>query len=131
MKLQKSLKIALNIIFHSKLRSWLTVIGIVIGVAAIASIVSIGAGFEKDVQRQLGGLGSDIIYVTPGFDRAIQCPGPRCGELAQFTREDELTNKEIQIIKSIPDVQYVDSGVTGSEEVYYLGETATFNIEGV
>ena len=70
MKLKKSLKLAVNILLHSKLRSWLTIIGIVIGVAAIVAIVSIGEGAQLNVQERLSGLGADLITVSPGFERA-------------------------------------------------------------
>ena len=70
MKVQKSFKLALNILLHSKLRSWLTIIGIVIGVAAIVAIVSIGEGAQLNVQERLSGLGADLITVSPGFERA-------------------------------------------------------------
>lgn len=66
MKLQKSFRLALNILLHSKLRSWLTIIGIVIGVAAIVAIVSIGEGAQLNVQERLGGLGADLVTVSPG-----------------------------------------------------------------
>ncbi len=135
MKLQKSLKIAVNIILHSKLRSWLTIIGIVIGVSAIIAIVSIGSGFQVDVQKQLGGLGADTITITPGFDRASECPGPRCrqrpGEILQSSGANPLTNKELQSIKSITEVQFANVQLTGTESVYYLGKTAKLNIAGV
>lgn len=135
MKIQKSLTIALNIIFHSKLRSWLTIIGIIIGVASIISIVSIGSGFQKDIERQLGGLGSDIITVSPGFDKANECPGPNCrsrpGSETVSTSTKPLTNKEVQAIKSISEIQYVEPAISGSKPVYYLGETVNINIEGV
>ena len=97
MRIQKSIGLALNIIIHSKLRSWLTILGIVIGVAAIIAIVSIGSGFEKDVQKQLGSLGSDTITITPGFDRANECPGPHCrdrpGEVNSIST-NLFTNKD-------------------------------------
>ena len=133
MNLKKSLRIALNIILHSKLRSWLTIIGIVIGVAAIISIVSIGSGFEKDVQSQLGNLGSDTITITPGFDRANECPGPHCRDTPgriSSSETNSLTNKELQAVKSISDITYVNTIITDSKEVYYLGETASITIEG-
>jgi len=57
-------------LLHSKLRSWLTILGIVIGVAAIVAIVSIGEGAQANVEDRLVGLGADVITVTPGFDRA-------------------------------------------------------------
>ncbi len=131
MKLSKSLKIAVNIIRHSKLRSWLTIVGIVIGVASIIAIVSIGSGFQKDIQRQLGGLGSDTFTVTAGFDRANQCPGPKCRPEAQSTSTKTLTSKEVQAIKSVPDVSFVDAQISGNEEIYFLGETAKLGVQGV
>lgn len=135
MKLQSSLKIALNIILHSKLRSWLTIIGIVIGVAAIISIVSVGNGFQKDFQKQLGNLGSDTISITSGFDRASECPGPRCrqrpGETAKGSITNPLTNKEVQALKSIPEIQLINTIVSDSAKIYYLGKTTTLSIDGV
>ena len=135
MKLQKLLKIALKMILHSKLRSSLTIIGIVIGVAAIISIVSIGSGFEKDIQKQLGGLGSDTITITAGFDRANECPGPHCrqrpGELNQLTEVKPLTKNELQLIKLVSGISAINVLLTGNEEVYYLGKTAGLVIEGV
>ncbi len=135
MKLEKSFKIALHIILHSKLRSWLTILGIVIGVASIVSIVSIGSGFEKDVQKQLGTFGSDIITISAGFDRANECPGPHCrqrpGELNILSQVKPLTHKELQAIKLISGISFINPLITGSEAVYYLGKTASLSIEGV
>src|SRR3989344_1064768 len=134
MRIQKSIGLALNIIIHSKLRSWLTILGIVIGVAAIIAIVSIGSGFEKDVQKQLGSLGSDTITITPGFDRANECPGPHCrdrpGEVNSIST-NLFTNKEIQVLKSITDILLVNPVINGKSEVYFLGETANLDTDGV
>ena len=55
MKLQICFKIALNSLLHSKLRSWLTIIGIVIGVAAVVAIISIGEGAQVNVQERREG----------------------------------------------------------------------------
>lgn len=135
MNLTKSLRLALNILLNSKLRSWLTIVGIVIGVAAIIAIISIGSGFEKDVQSQLGGLGSDVITIVPGFDRASECPGPRChtrpGETVQSTTTNMLTHKELQALRSISDLTFINSVVSGTGDIYYLGRTARLTIEGV
>src|SRR3989338_5656873 len=111
MRIQKSIGLALNIIIHSKLRSWLTILGIVIGVAAIVAIVSIGEGAQASVQDRLSGLGADLVTVSPGFERASS--GFRGG----FGRPDNslstlktknLTNKDMQIIKSIEGVRFVN-----------------------
>ena len=52
MKLIKSFKHALNMVVHAKIRSWLTILGIVIGVAAVISIVSLGNALEANVTSQ-------------------------------------------------------------------------------
>src|SRR3990167_6782905 len=105
MKFQKSFRLALNIMVHSKLRSWLTIIGIVIGVAAIVAIVSIGEGAQASVQERIGGLGADIITVSPGFQRAAGGFrggfGGGGGDSATTTSAKNLTNRDIQVIKAV------------------------------
>ena len=53
MRYRTYLKLALNILLHSKLRSWLTIIGIVIGVAAVVSIMSLGDSMAMNVESRL------------------------------------------------------------------------------
>lgn len=135
MILERSFKIAVNILIHSKLRSWLTIIGIVIGIAAIVAIISIGNGFQKSFQDQVGSLGADLIYVTLGFDRANACPGPHCserpGETSSSVSSDPFTTKELQALKSIPEIAYVTPLLVGTEAVSYMGGTADISLQGV
>jgi putative ABC transport system permease protein len=70
MKLKKSLQLAFNIFVHSKLRSWLTIIGIIVGIAAVVAIVSMSLGAQQQLQSRLGQLGADVLTVTPGGGRA-------------------------------------------------------------
>lgn len=49
-----------------KLRSFLTILGIVIGIAAVISLMSIGRGVEKEILSSIESLGSDLIFITPG-----------------------------------------------------------------
>ena len=69
MKFNDIILLSLNSLLNRKLRSWLTVLGIVIGVAAVVALVSIGQGLTANIQRQLGGLGADIITITPGHSQ--------------------------------------------------------------
>jgi len=55
--------------FHSKLRSWLTITGIVIGVAAVIAIVSNRGRNAATLNSQLNALGGDIVTISPGFER--------------------------------------------------------------
>lgn len=64
--IRKFFALSLRNIKHRELRSWLTILGIVIGIALIASIVSLGKGLEQTVLQQLRKFGSDMIYIVPG-----------------------------------------------------------------
>jgi putative ABC transport system permease protein len=136
MKPSKSAKLALNILLHSKLRSWLTIIGIIIGVAAVVAIISLGTGMQRSVESSLGGLGADIITVSPGASRAAGMFGGGMrvvGGMPSSSGEEaeNLTKKDVQAIKSVDNVELVQGTVSGRGEVYYLGETASASIEGV
>jgi putative ABC transport system permease protein len=135
MKLSKSLKLAVNILVHSKLRSWLTIIGIVIGIAAVVAIVSIGEGLQQNVESHLGGLGADLITISPGGGRASAGfrgpPGHEQGSTATSTDAEDLTKKDIQVLRTIDGIAVIQGTVSGQGEVYYLGEKATVSIEGV
>ena len=131
MKFNDMIRLSLNNLTHRRLRSWLTILGIVIGVAAVVSIISIGSGTQQIVSTQLGGLGADIITVSQGFSRAF---GPEFGrtiERATQTTQQNLTNKDIQTIKSVPGVQFVNGIVSGRVDITYLAETASVSLQGV
>jgi putative ABC transport system permease protein len=61
-----TLRIALRALGRNKVRSALTMLGVVIGVAAVIAMVAIGAGATKAVQRQIASMGRDMLTVTPG-----------------------------------------------------------------
>ena len=72
------LKLALNMLLHSKLRSWLTIIGIVIGVGAVVGIISLGDAMQAQVQSRLADMDLTSITITPGYSRAqSKMPGFR------------------------------------------------------
>ena len=130
MKLSDSLVLSLNSLIHRKLRSWLTVLGIVIGVAAVVALVSIGEGLQQRVQQQLSGLGANIITVSRGFERATG--GFRFGGGFGETRlAANLTDNDLRIVKSIPGISYVNGIVSGREAVSYSGKSASLSIQGV
>jgi putative ABC transport system permease protein len=135
MKFNKSLKLAVNILVHSKLRSWLTIIGIVIGIAAVVAIVSIGEGMQQSVESHLGAFGADIITISPGGGRASAGfrgpPGHEQGITATSTDAENLTKKDVLVLQSIDGVAFIQGTVSGRGGMYYLGEKATVSIDGV
>lgn len=128
MKFEDILRLSLNSLMHRKLRSWLTVLGIVIGVAAVVALVSIGEGLQASVTQQLGSLGANLITISPGRMRAF-------GRLVQQTSVGQasgnLTESDLRVIKTIPGVLYANGIVSGRAEVSYGGQTAYISIQGV
>ncbi|QEF96702.1 Macrolide export ATP-binding/permease protein MacB [Stieleria maiorica] len=66
MSLLDTVRIALRALLKNKMRAVLTVIGVVIGIAAVTTIVSIGQGANRLVQGELANLGTNVIFVIPG-----------------------------------------------------------------
>lgn len=62
----ESIILARDSLIANKLRSFLTMLGVIIGVAAVILLVSIGEGARKYIQRELGELGTNILVVVPG-----------------------------------------------------------------
>jgi len=133
MRLKKSFQLALNTLVHSKLRSWLTIIGIVIGIGAVVSIVSISEGAQKQLEERLGTLGADILTVSAGASRATGPIGGFGGGFGErrTTGGKNLTKKDVLVLKSIENVKYVMGEVSGQEDMTYLSKTASVSITGV
>ena len=121
-------RLSLSHVKKSKMRSWLTIIGIVIGVAAVVAIISIGQGMQESVQARLGGLGADLITVTPGFSRAHGFEGPRIGGSSAGIN---LTDKDLNVIKQVPGVLYVNGMVSGRSDMVLGTEKTSVSISGV
>lgn len=66
MRLAEALRVALVALRANRLRSLLTMLGVIIGVAAVVILVAIGSGAKQEVEAQVEGLGSNIIFILPG-----------------------------------------------------------------
>ena len=61
-------KIALKALANNKMRSFLTALGIIIGVASVIAMLAIGQGSKKSIQAQIAEMGSNMIMIHPGAD---------------------------------------------------------------
>jgi len=129
MKTYDIFKLSLSHVRKSKMRSWLTIIGIVIGVAAIVAIISIGDGLQASVQKSLGSLGADLITVSPGYSRATGM-GPGQGSGGGVSTVN-LTDKDLNVIKQVPGVIYVNGMVSGRSDMILGTEKTSVSISGV
>lgn len=134
MKLVKCLKHAFIMVLHSKLRSWLTILGIVIGVAAVISIMSLGSAMESNINNQLGNLGADIVTITAGYSRG----GSMFGQGRDFGGSAKATEKEpflgridLQAIKGLSNIALIDTNIQGRVKISYLGKSGTVSLTGV
>jgi putative ABC transport system permease protein len=63
------IKVAAQSILRNKLRTFLTMLGIVIGVAAVIVMVAVGYGAQRNIEQQINNLGTNMIMVMPGTTR--------------------------------------------------------------
>lgn len=136
MKLKKCFNLAWNILIHSKLRSWLTIVGIIIGIAAVVSIISISQGAQQQLEDRLGSLGADILTVSPGFSKASGPmggfrEGPMDSNSDSSDEQKNLTVKDVLVLKNLDNVKYVMGQVSGKGEMTYLSKTASVSVTGV
>jgi putative ABC transport system permease protein len=135
MRRRTYLKLATNILLHSKIRSWLTIIGIVIGVGAVVTIMSISASMSADMESRLADMDLTTVTVTPGYTRAFSAMGPPGGGgggSSSSSDDAELTNKDLRALKLVDNIDYMYGKISGRESVYYnMGKSAELSITGV
>jgi putative ABC transport system permease protein len=101
MKWKNLIKVAFKSIIKNKMRTLLTMLGIIIGVAAVIVMVAIGKGAEKRIQDQIASMGTNLITIFPG---SMQSRGVRMGPDSgvRLTLEDvELLKKNATLIQAV------------------------------
>jgi putative ABC transport system permease protein len=117
---------AIDALRLNKLRSALTMLGIVIGVAAVIAMIAVGGGAREQVVAQIRSLGSNLLIVMPGN---VTAGGVRMGAGAASTLTDE---DAAAIAAEIPSVQIVAPNMRGSGQAIAAGtnwSTAIFGID--
>lgn len=103
------IRLAVSNISRRRLRSWLTLIGIVIGITSVVALIGLGEGLRETVNAQFGFLGKDILTVTAsgGFGP------PGTGTVEPLTRD------ELEAIRSIDGVKGVGARNLASTDIRY------------
>ncbi|WP_319506538.1 ABC transporter permease [uncultured Methanolobus sp.] len=126
------LKLAMNILIHSKIRSWLTIIGIVIGVGSVVTIMALSDSMAADMEDRFADMDLTSITVTPGYTKAHSGFGPGMGGDSSSSSDAELTDKDIMAIKLVENIDYIYGQISDSGmEVYFMGEAADLSVKGV
>ena len=111
--------LAINSIHHRKLRSWLTVVGIIIGVAAIISLITMSRSLESTIEQQFEQFGANRILISA---RGFQGPG---------TLSEGLTDEDVETIEKISGFDYVLPGLFRTAEVNFRKDTGFTLIGGM
>ena len=121
------LRIAIRALARNKVRSMLTMLGIVIGVAAVIAMVGIGQGASASVQAQIAGVGTNLLFVSTGSQNV---GGVRSGTGA--TSLNTLTVDDIEAIgREIPSVAMSSPAVNTRAQMVYGNRNWNSSVQGV
>jgi len=127
MRTQELVRFAVGAIAAHPMRSALTALGVVIGVAAVVMMTSVGLGAQKRVEEALSGLGTNMLVVRSGAAR---------GGGGGFVRGDAgagttLTSEDAEAIRALDGVRAVSPAVTGRAQIVAEGTNWRSRVEGV
>ncbi len=121
----ESVRIAINALFANKLRSLLTMLGIIIGVGAVIAMVAVGMGVTQRVTDSIASLGSNMLIIRPGASMSGGLRGA-AGSRTTLKYEDAVAIK-----KKIKDVDYVSPTVQKNYQVVYGNQNSNTSVTGV
>jgi len=121
------LRVAWQSIYRNKTRSLLTILGIIIGVAAVIIMIAISAGTEATIEDEITGLGSNLVYVNSSFSRGGPGMGSSGGLVYDdaFAIADEVKGVQAVVVEHSSS-ETVKAGNVTLDSVTLLGSTADF-----
>ncbi len=124
MNLLETLRVAARALLRNKMRSFLTTLGIVIGVSAVIAMVAIGEGAKKRVEDAFASMGSDLLIVLPGTTT-------RGGAFGGFGSMPTLTWDDLRAIRAeIPSVRAVAASLRTTAQVLSEDQNWTTSVTG-
>ena len=124
MNLLESVRVALRALGANKLRALLTMLGIIIGVAAVISLMSVGRGVQAGVTDRIQGLGTNLLFVRPGAAREAGVRQTQ-GTVQTLTLEDADA-----IAERVPSVVAVAPEIGGIGQLVASGQNWSSRITG-
>ncbi len=119
------LRQATSAMFSHKMRSILSILGILIGVTAVIAMLALGQGAKEAIEKQLASLGSNLLVIRPGSSR-LHGVAMQTGTVARFTFAD------ITAIAKLSDVvKSVSPSVTGRGQMVFENNNWNTQVEGV
>jgi len=124
-----NLRLAMHNLLHRQLRSWLTILGIVIGVASVVALLSISSGMQRSVKEQFETIGYNTIILAPSSeeDQGLQDAQGGMGALRwMFAGNEEPAEVDLSILDKLPQVETygqtrVNTGMVTSAQMQGTG----------
>ena len=123
-RLLASLRIALRALMVNKMRSTLTMLGIIIGVGAVIAMIAVGSGAKQRIAEQIASMGSNLLIVLSGSSTSGGFRGGS-GTVPTLTVEDSKA-----ILNEIPSVKYTAPTLTGVAQVVYGNQNWSTIVNG-
>jgi len=113
---------------HGKMRSILTMLGIVIGIASVIILMSIGQSAQDLILGQVQGIGSNLVIITPGAPSGKGFSPPASAQGIIIT---SLVNQDVDSLEREPSINAAAPMVNGQAEVVYGNNNKTVSFQGV
>jgi putative ABC transport system permease protein len=124
MSIVMTVRVALKALGRNKLRTLLTMLGMIIGVAAVITMVALGSGAQAAIEEQIRGAGTNMITIFPG---SVSMGGVKGGA----GTSSRLTPADARALRDLPEVDYVSEGLQSRQQVIAAGQNWQTNIVGV
>ncbi len=116
-------KVGVKALLANKLRTFLAVLGIIIGVGAVISMLALGAGTRANIMERVSSMGTNLLIVRPGIAGRR---GVMSGMAQTMTQDDALA-----IAREVPGVDWVSPVVSGNLQLKYFNKNAQTSTMGV
>jgi putative ABC transport system permease protein len=119
----RTFRVAIRALGRNKMRSFLTALGIIIGVGAVIAMVSIGEGAKRGIEDRFASMGTNLLFVSPG-SRNVRGVHSGWGSFQTLKAEDATA------IEELPAIMYVSPAVNARAQVVYSNKNWNTSIQG-
>lgn len=126
MNIRDMVEYSLNALQYGKVRSWLTVLGIVVGISTIVVLIGLVQGLKDDITEELEGFGSNTIIITP-----VSTSGASAAAASFLPSQGKLYMRDYERIKRLGEIEYITPSITGRTYAEYRDEEISISVMGI
>jgi len=129
MKLSDIMKYAVSSLVNRKMRSWLTILGIVIGIASVVAMLTIGQGFSESINAEFKKLSFDVVYILPIAEENLNSGAFSSGTMPASA--GKLTDNDAQRLRRIAEIQDISRVIERRASISFKDKNITAMIDGI